>query len=63
MPVLVIHGRQDRIIPVAHGLALHSAANDPKRLVLTDTDHNDGILRAGELYLSALEFLDPLLTK
>lgn len=33
-PVLVIHGDHDVQIPVAQGIALYDAANDPRRLVI-----------------------------
>ena len=39
-PVLVMHGRQDALIPVAHAEALHEAASDSK-LVLYDGGHNN----------------------
>src|SRR5262249_46482092 len=39
-PVIVFHGRRDRIIPFAHGEALAKAARHGK-LVAYDCDHND----------------------
>jgi pimeloyl-ACP methyl ester carboxylesterase len=39
-PVLVIHGRQDRMIPPAHGKELAERAADAK-LVWLDCGHND----------------------
>lgn len=39
-PVLVIHGRDDRIIPAAHGLALAERARAGE-LVMLDCGHND----------------------
>jgi pimeloyl-ACP methyl ester carboxylesterase len=39
-PLLILHGRRDRTIPYAHGLALHQAAHDGE-LVALDCDHND----------------------
>ncbi len=33
-PVLVLHGEQDGVIPVAMGKRVHAAANEPKRLEL-----------------------------
>jgi len=39
-PVLVIHGRDDRLIPPAHGRALAEGARDGE-LVLLDCGHND----------------------
>jgi fermentation-respiration switch protein FrsA (DUF1100 family) len=39
-PLLVVHGRQDRVIPFAHGEAVASAAPQGRLLAL-DCDHND----------------------
>jgi pimeloyl-ACP methyl ester carboxylesterase len=39
-PVLVIHGRSDEIIPLEHGQALHSAAQDGK-MIIYSAGHND----------------------
>lgn len=33
-PVLILHGKRDRIIPVSMGEALHALAREPKRLVV-----------------------------
>lgn len=35
-PVLIVHGTQDRVIPVTHGKKLHALANAPKRLAIID---------------------------
>ncbi len=42
LPVLVVHGREDRLIPHALGRALYDKAPGPKRFVLVDggTHHN-----------------------
>jgi len=41
-PVLIIHGEHDRLVPVALGRALYSAAREPKRaLWVPDGGHND----------------------
>ena len=39
-PLLVIHGREDTLIPVSHAERLHAAADDAT-LVLYDAGHND----------------------
>ncbi|MEE9314530.1 MAG: alpha/beta hydrolase [Rhizobiaceae bacterium] len=42
IPVLMIHGLQDRIIPIHHGKALHALANKQSEfLVLKNAGHND----------------------
>lgn len=41
-PVLVAHGRQDEVIPYAHGRELFDAAHDPKRWLELRGGHNDG---------------------
>ncbi len=53
-PVLVIHSRDDEIIPFAHGEALHAAANAPKRFVALAGDHNSGFWISREVYAGAL---------
>ncbi|KTD62324.1 alpha/beta hydrolase [Legionella shakespearei] len=41
-PLLVLHGKLDRIIPYTDGLALFDAANEPKKmLTFPNKDHNN----------------------
>ncbi|MCC5014336.1 MULTISPECIES: alpha/beta hydrolase [unclassified Legionella] len=41
-PLLILHGKQDRIIPYEQGLILFEQANQPKHLVsIADRGHND----------------------
>ena len=49
-PVLVIHSRDDEIIPFAQGEALYEAARDPKRFLVLQGGHNDGFLASGQRY-------------
>jgi uncharacterized protein len=35
-PVLIVHGKEDRVIPVEHGRRLFSLAREPKRLVILE---------------------------
>jgi len=60
-PVLVIHSRNDEIIPFEFGLQLYEAANEPKEFVELYGGHNDGFLISSETYKKAwtkwLEFL------
>jgi fermentation-respiration switch protein FrsA (DUF1100 family) len=41
-PLLIIHGKQDQIVPYDEGLMLFNQANDPKRmLTFEDKNHHD----------------------
>ena len=60
-PLLMVHSRDDEIIPFAHGERLLAAAAGPKRLAVIEGGHNDGFLVSGERYLAPLAaFLDQL---
>lgn len=55
-PILIIHGRDDDVVPIAHGEALLAATRAPKMfLFVDDAGHDDLIETAGETYWSALE--------
>jgi hypothetical protein len=42
VPLLILHGARDGLIPVSQARELHAAANEPKRLaILRNGDHND----------------------
>jgi len=49
-PVLVVHSRDDEIIPYGHGEALYRAAPEPKTLLSINGDHNAGFLLSGARY-------------
>ena len=56
VPVLVLHGDQDDIVPISQARKLYEAANQPKRFqVLAGADHNDTYLAAAEQYWGAIE--------
>ena len=60
-PVLVIHSRDDEIVPFRHGEAIFAAAGEPKVLLELRGTHNDAFLRDEHNYLAGLrEFLDGL---
>jgi hypothetical protein len=61
-PVLVIHGRDDRVVPFWHGQTLYNAANDPKHHYWVDNaGHNDLLYHAGQTYWTTLQtFKDQL---
>ena len=55
-PVLVIHGKQDKVVPFWHGERLFAAANEPKRaLWVEDAGHNDLLETLGPHYEQALK--------
>lgn len=63
-PVLIVHSRDDEIIPFRHGEQLYEAANEPKRFLPIHGDHNAGFLVSGERYREGLrEFLNIHLDK
>ena len=60
-PVMIIHSRNDDVVPFEFGLELYEAANEPKEFIEIFGSHNDGFLVSGEIYKKAwtkwLEFL------
>ncbi len=56
MPVLIIHGDRDRVIPQSHGKALFEKAAEPKEFYdVPGAGHNDILYVAGENYWKRLE--------
>jgi hypothetical protein len=53
-PVLVIHSRDDEIIPFHHGEAIFAAANEPRTLLTLRGTHNDAFLRDERTYLEGI---------
>jgi fermentation-respiration switch protein FrsA (DUF1100 family) len=62
VPLLVIVGGHDRIVPIDNSRRLYEAAETAKTLlVLPDADHNDDELLAGDKMIQAIaRFLQPL---
>lgn len=54
-PVLIIHSRDDEIIPFAHGQALFKAASQPKQFLMLNGGHNDAFLINEQKYLRGIE--------
>jgi uncharacterized protein len=54
-PVLIVHSRDDEIIPFHHGQALFAAARGPKQFLEIRGGHNDGFLVSGRSYLQGLD--------
>ena len=50
IPVLVIHSRDDEIIPYSHGQMNYDSANEPKQFIELRGGHNDGFLVSETTY-------------
>ncbi|MDR0932368.1 MAG: alpha/beta hydrolase, partial [Victivallales bacterium] len=61
MPLLIIHGDKDRIVPYSHGKKLFSVAKEPKQLYTAEgAGHNNIIRRERKRYWQTLKmFLNP----
>ncbi len=56
IPLLVIHGSRDSIVPIELARDLYDAANEPKRFyVIENADHNDTYFVGGEVYFNELK--------
>ncbi len=55
-PLLILHGRDDRIVPVSHAHRLKQAA-EHGRLALYDAGHNDGLFQFGDYWREIETFL------
>jgi hypothetical protein len=56
VPVFIIHGSDDEIIPVAMGRRLFAAANSPKDLyIIPGAHHNDTYVVGGKTYFERLK--------
>ena len=56
LPVLVVHGEEDRLVPPAMGRELYQAARGPKAwLGVPDAGHNDLLQVAGASYFDEVE--------
>ena len=53
-PILVIHSRDDEIIPYHHGEAIFASANEPRTLLTIRGSHNDAFLRDEPAYVEGL---------
>jgi hypothetical protein len=52
-PLMIIHSREDDIVPFELGQKLYKAANEPKKFVEIFGGHNDGFLVSAEIYNEA----------
>jgi fermentation-respiration switch protein FrsA (DUF1100 family) len=53
-PVLVVHSRDDEIIPFHHGEAIFASANEHRTLLTLRGTHNDAFLRDERTYMGGL---------
>jgi len=53
-PVLVVHSRDDEIIPFHHGEAIYASANEPRTLLALRGTHNDAFLRDERTYIEGV---------
>jgi fermentation-respiration switch protein FrsA (DUF1100 family) len=55
VPLLIIHGDADEVVPFSQGLAVFAAANEPKRFWrIAGAGHNDLLEVAGKTYVQSL---------
>ena len=54
-PLLVVHSREDGLIPFKHGRRLYEAAAEPKRLLEISGDHASGFELSERLYSEGVE--------
>ncbi len=54
-PILVIHSRDDEIVPFSHGQTLYQLAGEPKEFFELRGDHNAGVLTSMETYTACLD--------
>ena len=60
-PELIVHSRDDEIIPFHHGEAIFDAAGEPRTLLVLRGGHNDAYVRDEANYIKGLRaFLDVL---
>lgn len=63
-PLLIVHSRQDDVIPFRHGETLFRNTNEPKTFLEISGVHNNGFVTSETLYRQGWEdFLAPLLPK
>ncbi len=54
VPLLIVHSRDDELIPIAHGRRLFEAAPEPKHFLEISGTHGDGFYTSGEQYIEGL---------
>jgi len=57
MPIAVIHGTEDEVVPFSHGRQLFEAASEPKHFVETTARHNGPMAATDRGRAEALQWL------
>ena len=56
VPLLMVHGERDDLVPISQGRAVFGAAPEPKEFyVVAGASHNDALMVGGPAYLSTVE--------
>ncbi len=53
-PVLIVHSRDDEIMPFSHGRRLFDMASEPKKFLEISGTHNEGFITSGKDYEDGL---------
>jgi hypothetical protein len=54
-PVLIVHSRDDEVVPYRQGRAIYDAAPAPKAFLDLRYGHNEGFILSGDTYTGGLE--------
>jgi len=54
-PVLVLHSREDEVVPFDQGMMIYEAAHEPKAFVELRFGHNEGFILSGATYTDGLD--------
>lgn len=61
-PVLIIHSREDEMVPFSHAKELYEAAGEQREIQEISGGHNEGFLLTGDEYIQTLDrFVDRVL--
>jgi len=62
-PLLVIHSRDDEIVPFAHGERIFARGREPKQFVEIFGDHNNGFIASEARLVEGLRRFQALLSR
>ncbi|MCP4975366.1 MAG: alpha/beta hydrolase [Maribacter sp.] len=64
VPILIMHGDRDELVPIGHGRKLFEEANEPKEFyTIPGAMHNDTHIVGGEEYFDVIRDFVNKLTK